>query len=173
MAISKSKKTEQLADLVEMFKRAKTVVLVSNPNLNFEEQTILRRKVRENGGDLSIVKNTIVSLAFSQVFGGEKLDLFGSTLVATDLADEMKVLKIFGTDKIKGEKASFKAGYFNGKVLSATEIEQISKLPSRTELFGKMAGVINQVVSGVVQMVNAPICSLAVVTKEASGKLAN
>ncbi len=173
MAVSKSKKSEQLDSLLDMFKRAKTIVLIQNPNLNFEEQTNLRKKVRENGGDLSISKNTIISLAFSKIFGGEKIELNGSTLVATDLADEMKVLKIFGTEKIKGEKVKFKGGFFDGKILSSNEIEAISKLPSKTELFGKMAEVLNGVISGIVRVVNAPIQNLAIVIKEASQKFSN
>ena len=76
-------KKAQVAETVEILKAAQTGVLVDYRGLNVEEDTELRRKLREANVKYFVIKNTLLRLAAKEV-GLDALDeaLHGPTAIA-------------------------------------------------------------------------------------------
>src|SRR4030066_1577832 len=66
LAITKERKNELIAHYSEWVKRSKALVLTQYVGLTMKDIDTLRAKLRENGGEIHIIKNTLARLAFEQ-----------------------------------------------------------------------------------------------------------
>ena len=98
-------KKAQVAETVEILKAAQTGVLVDYRGLNVEEDTELRRKLREANVKYFVIKNTLLRLAAKEV-GLDALDeaLHGPTAIAVSSEDAVapaKVIADFAKDSLQ------------------------------------------------------------------------
>jgi large subunit ribosomal protein L10 len=66
LALTKERKNELVAHYSEWVSRSKALVLTQYVGLTMKGIDTLRGKVRENGGEFHIIKNTLAKLAFEQ-----------------------------------------------------------------------------------------------------------
>ena len=135
-------KKQVVADLIEKLKNAQAGVIVDYRGLTVEEDTDLRRKLREAGVEYKVVKNTLTRFAANEV-GLSGLDEFlnGPTSLA-DFAKSNECLKI-------------KSGFLDGNVISLDEINTLAKTPSRDTLIAQIMGSLNAPVSDLVRTLQA------------------
>lgn len=120
----------------------KTFILCNNKGLTLSQATALRKTLREKGVGLKVVKNTLLKLALTQkgvdVTQFKKL-LKEQTMVAvgTDPVTPAKLLLDFAKTN---DKLQVKGGFLDGKVLSAADVEGLSKLPSKEQLIARLMG---------------------------------
>ena len=116
---------------------AQAVVLTEFHGLTVAEADDLRSKLRENGVEFKVIKNTLAKRAIA----GTDLEVLSDSLTgptawafsATDPTGPAKVL----IDFLKGPVANhlqIKLGYLSGKELSAQEVKSLAALPSKDEL---------------------------------------
>ncbi|MCL4498740.1 MAG: 50S ribosomal protein L10 [Chloroflexi bacterium] len=149
-------------EVKEKFGRAKGVVLTEYRGLNVEQISVLRRKLREQGVEYHVLKNTLVKIAIKDT-GLEDLEahLVGPTAIAFGFDDPVVAAKVL-SDFARSVKALvLKAGVVEGKVVDGEGIQAIATLPSREVLIAKVLGGMQSPISGLVYVLNGPIQKLA------------
>lgn len=153
-----------VAELAEKMKKAAAGVLVDYKGINVADDTKLRADMRKADVDYTVYKNTMIRLAAREA-GLEGLDPFlsGTTALAmseTDVTAPAKVVVDYAK-KIQG-KYEVKAGFIEGRVVSAKEIEAIAALPPKEVLIAQVLGGLNAPITGFVNVLNANLRGLVV-----------
>ena len=148
-----------VAELTEKLNGATTGVIVSYSGITVEEDTKLRRELREAGVEYTVVKNTMLKRA-AEAANLNGLDdvLHGSTALAIcdDYTAAAKILCKYAEDSKTFE---VKAGFMDGKVLPLNDVFALAELPSKEALLAQVLGTML-----------APITSLAIVLKAIAEK---
>ena len=142
-------KKQHVAELAEAFKAANVGVLVNYLGINVEDDTKLRKQLREAGCQYKVVKNTLLHLAFEQA-GIEGLDesLKGTTAIAYSENGYTEAPKIL-SDYAKGhENFTIKSGFIDGSTVDAAGITELAKLPSKEVLIAQVLGGFNAPIQG-------------------------
>ncbi len=137
--VSKKAKVEQLTDVL---KNAVSFVLVDYKGITVEEDTKLRRELREANVQYSVEKNTMIRFALKNV-GIEGLDgvLEGTTAIAVSNDDQTAPARILGKFASATEgKFNLKAGYVEGQVYDEQGVVALSKIPSKDVLLAQLVG---------------------------------
>jgi len=165
-------KQEQVAALTEQLKNAVAGVLVDYKGINVQNDTKLRKELREAGVHYMVVKNSLLRRAVENVgYDGLKDVLAGSTALALsdkDMVAAAKILSKYAEDS-KGA-FTIKAGFVEGKLLDVEGVKQLSKLPSREELVAMTLRGLNAPISGFVNVLNANIRGLVVALNQIAEK---
>ena len=158
MAISKDKKNTLVADLTELMNSSKMTVYARYQGLTVAELQELRKKARENGVKIKVVKNRLVRVAMNSVAVYKDTDttgLTGQLLYAISDTDEVAPAKVLA-EFAKTHDILQIAGGFNdsGANLSDADVKSLASLPSKNEL-------IAQVVANLLSPVNESISGIA------------
>lgn len=145
-----------VAELTERLKSSVVGVLVSYKGINVEDDTKLRKELRENDVKYTVVKNTLLKRATEEV-GLTELDsvLEGTTALATsdeDYAAAARILSNFAKDK---DFFEIKAGYMDGKVVDLATIDSLAKLPTREVLLANVLGAFQAPIASFARAVQA------------------
>ncbi len=145
-----------VAQLAEKMKAASAGVLVEYKGITVENDTKLRRELRQAGVEYSVVKNTLVRRAANEI-GFEELDshLNGTTAMAISNGDPLAPAKILCNYAKSNESFKIKVGFIDGKVVSDSEVKQLAAIPSREILIAKMLGSLNAPISKFVYVLDA------------------
>ena len=151
-----AKKAELVDVFAEKFEAATSIVVASSRGLTVEQDTQLRKELREAGVEFKVVKNSILRRAaekaglegLSEAFSGPSAVAFSNE----DVVAPAKVLADFAKD---AENLEIKAGVIEGKVSSKEEIEAIASLPSREGLLSMLLSVLQAPVRNVALAVKA------------------
>lgn len=141
-------------------KDAKAVVAVDYRGLTVEEDTKLRKQLREAGVVYKVYKNTLLKRAFEGT-EYEALDkhLEGPTAVAFGLEDATAPARIINEVIKTAPKLEFKAGVVDGTYYDEKGIQIIATIPSREVLISRLLGSLQ-----------SPITNLARVLKQIAEK---
>ena len=110
-----------------------------------EDDTKLRKELREAGVSYSVQKNTLIRLAMHNI-GFEQFDsvLEGTTAIAISEGDQTVAARILGEYAEKSEKAGgsfeLKAGFVDKEVYDAAGVKALSKIPSKEVLLAQLVG---------------------------------
>ena len=146
------KKKQMVADLSERIKNSCAGVIVDYKGINVEDDTKLRRELREAGVTYTVVKNTILGRA-----GLEGLDpvLEGTTAIATSTDDYVAAARILNKYAEDHNNFTIKTGYLDGAVIDNSEVIALAKLPSREVLLATIASVVVEPIACIARAVNA------------------
>ncbi len=150
--------------LAEKMKNASSGVLVDYKGINVENDTKLRRELREAGVEYAVVKNTLLRFAVSKI-GFEALlpVLEGTTALAVCANDPVAPAKILNAyAKKSNDKFKIKAGFVEGRIIGAPEVTALADLPPREMLVARALAGFNAPVSGFVNVLNANLRGLVV-----------
>ncbi len=152
--LKKSQKQEIVANLQQKLAQTQLDVLVEFQGLKVSEITSLRRDLKGAGGELQVVKNTLLKLAAADTKAAAlEQYLAGPTAIALAFNDPVAVAKVLAQHvKDKPEKVKIKAGVLGQAVLSADEVIEMSKLPSREVLLAKLLGALQAVPTSLVNV---------------------
>ena len=155
-----AEKKQVVLDLTESLK-SQAGVFVDYKGIKVNEDTELRVKMREANVDYTVIKNRLMKLAIKNV-GFDDLEsiLVGTTSLAISKDDPIAPARIVKeyADKLPNY-FSIKAGFMDGKLLSADEVNAIASIPALPILQAQFLGTLL-----------APITTLAVVLKAAAEK---
>lgn len=150
------KKKQMVADLSERIKNSCAGVVVDYKGINVEDDTKLRRELREAGVEYTVVKNSILGRA-AQDAGLEGIDsvLEGTTAIATSADDYVASARILQSYADKHDNFSLKSGYLDGEVISLEKLMALAKLPSREILLATVCNVFNAPIAAFARAVQA------------------
>jgi len=176
MPKSKIQKQEILRNLEEKIKKSKSVVFAGFNALTVKDNENLRAQLRQENSEYYVAKKTLMNIAFKdQIEGLNVRDLDGKLAAIFSYEDEVAPAKVIGNfrkDKEKQERVFFLGGILENKLLSKEEVEALSKLPSKTELYAKLVGSLNAPISGFVNALAGNLRNLVYVLKAIEEKKA-
>ena len=140
MSANLENKKQLVEEIKEKLSKAKSVVFVSFVGTDVANDTKLRADIRKDSNDYKVYKNTLLQRALQEM-GVEGADqyLHGSTSVAIDYNDEVGVAKVIADAQKENEKLQIKFGIIGGKVVDDKYVKQLASIPSREELYAKLA----------------------------------
>lgn len=161
---TKAFKAEKIEAVKEKIAKAKVAIVTENKGLSVEKITKLRRELQQQNGDYAVVKNTLAKIALKGTEFEPLAELLtGPVVLALGYEDQVspaKVIAQFTKDKANAEKLAVKGGCLDGALLTAKDVQDLSNLPSKEELYAKMLGCVNSPASGIANSVNAVMRSL-------------
>jgi len=157
-------KKQLVAELVGKLKNSAGGVLVDYRGITVEQDTKLRKELREAGVDYFVFKNTLARLAVKDCgFEGLLPSLVEMTAIATSENDPVAPAKILTAYAEKIESFNIKAGFVEGSVIDAGGVNRLATLPSKEELVAKMLGSLQSPIYGLVNVLNGNLRGLACV----------
>ncbi|HEX3017656.1 MAG TPA: 50S ribosomal protein L10 [Caproicibacter sp.] len=156
-------KKQIVAELSEKLKAAHTGVIVDYKGITVEDDTKLRKELRESGSHYKVVKNTLLRLALKEA-GIEGLDsiLEGTTAIAVHTDDYVAPAKIMNGFAEKNDNFTIKAGFIDGKAVNVSEIKTLATLPPKEVLLAQVLRGMNGPISGLVTVLNGTLKGLVV-----------
>ena len=131
-------KATVVSEIKEKFENAKSVVMFDYRGLSVAEVTELRRKLRENGADYKVYKNTLTKRALDELNINMDEYLAGPSAI-TFGTDELSIVKILDDFAKDHNALELKAGIVEGKVAEASELAKYAAIPSREGLLTMLA----------------------------------
>ncbi|MBP7875562.1 50S ribosomal protein L10 [Candidatus Woesebacteria bacterium] len=144
--------------LKEKLSTAKSMAVVDYAGTSVNDQVDIRRNLRKVGAELYVTKNTLINLATD---GKLKESLEGMNAVVISYNDEVGGLKELFDWHNKNEKLTIKLGMLGDAVLSAKDVEQLSKLPGKNELISMLISRLQGPAYGLVNVMKAGVRDLA------------
>ena len=146
-----SEKQAYVADLKAKFESAVSGCVVAYGGINVENDTKLRKELREAGVDYMVVKNTMLRLAVKGTQYEALADCFkGDTAIALSAEDPAAAARILCkfADADKSKRFVVKGGFCDGVVMDAAGVKSLSTMPNREGLLSMLAGSLNGIVGG-------------------------
>ena len=158
----KLEKEEIVQDLQERIGRSQFNILADFTGLKVEEMTRLRRQIREADGELRVVKNTMLERAAAgdSPMAPLSSQFVGPNAVTFSYGDPVALAKVLVKFAQGQPKFKLKAGVLSGQVLTAQEMEALSKLPDREILLAQFLGVLQGVPTALVTVLAGVIRNL-------------
>ncbi|MFA5532586.1 MAG: 50S ribosomal protein L10 [Candidatus Shapirobacteria bacterium] len=134
------RKIEQVDQVAKKLADAKSVALIQYQGLNAGDIAQLRADIRAQGGQMEVVKNSLITRALAKI--GIKLPetLTGPTSITYCNEDEVAPLKEIDKVNKAKEITAFKYGIFDKKLLSLDELKTFLSLPSKSTLISQFVG---------------------------------
>ncbi len=127
--------------LTEKVKAAAAGVLVNYTGITVEQDTALRNELRKAGVDYHVYKNTMTERACEAAgYGDMKQYLQGMNAFAISENDPIAAAKILKAYADKIETFNLVAGFVDGNVINAKQVEELAKTPSKEVLLGRLLG---------------------------------
>ena len=136
-------------------KDAQSVVLVDYRGLTVEQDTNLRKQLREAGITYKVYKNTMMNFAFKGTdFESLSSYLEGPSAIAISTTDATAPARILCNFAKGADKLEVKGGVVEGIAYDAKGIAEIAKIPSREELLSKLLGSIQSPITNFARVMN-------------------
>ncbi len=153
-----NQKKAKVAEIVELLKSGTAGVLVDYTGISVEDDTKLRKELREAGVKYFVEKNTLLRRAMDEVGLDAMTDvLSGATAIAVSDSDETAAARILGKYAEDHENFKLKAGFIGSETYDATGVMAISKIPSKETLLAQLVGSLQ----GPMQKLAATIAAVA------------
>lgn len=157
-------KVEVKAPIIDEIKgyvdQASAAVLVDYRGLTVEEDTRLRKALREAGVVYKVYKNTYLNRAFEgTVFAELSKHLEGPTAIAFGIDDATAPARVLAEFAKKAPNLEFKGGVVEGVYYDVKGLEKVALIPSRETLISKLLGSLQ-----------SPVANMARVLKQIAEK---
>lgn len=154
MSANQENKKKVVAELKEQLSNAKSIILVDYRGINVSEDTNLRKSFRTENVSYKVVKNNLLKRALEQLNITLDANVFDGTTAVAFSEDEVAPARIFCKASKDLNKMNVKCGIVNGKIMSANEVEALSKIPSKNILIAMLLGTLQAPVSSLARALN-------------------
>lgn len=137
------RKVTRVTDLTDRFSRATSAIVTDYRGLTVAELEELRRKLRAEGIEYVVVKNTLARRAADEAGIAQfKPALVGPVGLALGYADAAVPARILSDNFRQTRRLPVVAGLIEGTVLDADGVRTIAELPPREILQSQLAGTL-------------------------------
>lgn len=141
-------------EISELLNGAKSAVVVDYRGLTVEEDTKLRKELREAGVTYKVYKNTMINFAIKGTeFESLAPHLEGPTAIAVSKEDATAPARVLYNFGKNAEALELKAGVVEGVYYDADGIKVIAAIPSREELLSKLLGSIQSPITNFARVI--------------------
>ena len=141
-------------EISELLNGAQSAVVVDYRGLTVEEDTRLRKELREAGVTYKVYKNTMINFAIKGTdFESLAPHLEGPTAIAVSKEDATAPARVLYKFAKEAEALELKAGVVEGVYYDADGIKSIASIPSREELLSKFLGSIQSPITNFARVI--------------------
>ena len=133
-------KEQTVEGIKQLINDSQGLILIDYKGITVDEDTKLRRRMREAGVVYKVEKNTLIKRAYGDL-GFNDLDPFleGTTAMAFS-NDPVMMAKTISQFMTEFKKLHVKAGMLDNKFMQADQVDKLAKLPSREVLLSQLLG---------------------------------
>ena len=154
--MDRKQKTDLVNSLHDTFEGAASVVIVHCIGLTVAESTDLRTKMRNENCSFKVTKNRIARIALKDTKYQHMDIMFKGPTAIGSSKDPVMAAKILVDFAKENEKLVIVGGGLEDKSLSKTDVEALAKLPSLTDLRGKLVGLLQAPASKILRLSMEP-----------------
>jgi large subunit ribosomal protein L10 len=148
----------------QLLKQSQAVFVIQYKKMTMKEVDVLRGKVRDAGGQLHVVKNTMMGIALDNNHI-RHTTLEGTSLMGFAINDVPALAKVFLDQTKNTEVYKLKCGYMDGRQITASDIKMLAELPPLPVMRAKVLGMLQAPAGKLVRTLAEPARSLAFVLK--------
>lgn len=148
MGLNLEDKKAVVAEVSALVATAQTIAIAEYRGIEVGHLTVLRKKARESGVYLRVLKNTLVRRAVADTPFAALADQMVGPLIYSVSKDPVSAAKVLHDFAKTNDKLVIKAGSYAGKVLDKAGVQALASIPSREELLARLLGVMQAPVSG-------------------------
>ena len=154
MSLNRQEKAIVIEEVTTQVAKAQSIVVAEYRGLDVASVTVLRKKARESGVYLRVLKNSLARRAVA----GTPFEVLSSKLagpliygISADPVNAAKVLSAFAKDN---DKLVIKAGALPNSVLDVNGVKALATMPSREELLSTLLGTMQAPIAQFVRTLN-------------------
>jgi len=153
-------KEQLVVELKEKMVGAKALYYTDFTGLNVKRMTELRRRLRKQGVEYVVIKNSLALRAVNESgLVGERLKGPTGIVVAKDPVAAAKVITDFAKDHDK--RPAVKGGMFDGKSVNAAQVAKLANMPSREQMLSQLGGYMQAPMTQMVSVMNSLLSNFA------------
>ena len=147
-----------VADLAEKIKNSPAGVVVNYQGITVEDDTKMRKALREAGVNYMVMKNSLTGRACDEVgMSDMKQYLTGMTAIAIASDNAVAPAKVLKEYAEKIESFQILAGYLDGAVVGVETVNRLADIPSKEVLIAKLLGSIKSPLYGLAYALQAVV----------------
>ncbi len=146
------KKISTLAEIQEKIASAKTLVLTNYQGLKVSQIQELKKSVKAEGGEFTVMKNTLLNIALKNLGYNlpKDLNIIDPTAVLLSFKDEVSPLKKLTEFAKTLNLPTIKFGFLDKGYLSESQVQELSQIPPREILYAKLVSSASGPIYGLV-----------------------
>ena len=149
-------KEAKVAEIKEKLEKSQGLVLSEYQGLNVEDDTLLRKSLREAGVEYKVYKNTLVILAARELgIEGIVEHLQGPISIAFGYEDPTVAARVLNEFAKTHKKLELKAGIIQGQVFDSAKINELAAIPPRDVLIARLLGSFKAPLSNFAYLLNS------------------
>ncbi len=142
-------------EIKAMLDGAQSAVVAEYLGITVEQDTKLRKELRENGVQYKVFKNTLIKRAAEGTdFAQLDPNLVGPTALAVSKTDATAPARIIAKYAKDIECLNLKAGVIEGTYYDQAGIQTIATIPGREELLSKLLGSLQSPITNLARVLN-------------------
>jgi len=154
LSLNLEQKQAVVAEVSAELAKAQAVVLAEYRSIAVKDMTELRRKARGSGVYLRVLKNTLARRAVADTPFKGLTDKMVGPLAYGISADPVAVANVLQEFAKENEKFVIRAGAMPNVVMSARDVADLARMPSRQELLAKLLGTMQAPIAKFVRTLN-------------------
>ncbi len=149
MAVTRAQKVEKLKELQEKMKNASSIIFAHYIGMTVADVTTLRSDLKKAGSEMKVAKKNLMYLATKEcgLPDIEESMLPGAVSIIFSYEDPLSGARTAYEFGKKHEQVKLLGGIFEGKVLSQKAAVTLATIPSRPQLLGIFAGMLQSPMS--------------------------
>jgi large subunit ribosomal protein L10 len=161
--VEKQQKERVVEELTERLRETQTLIVADYRGLTMPQIDNLRSELLKHGARFRVVKNTLTRRAAEAAGADTLLALLeGPSAIAfleTD-GDPVAVAKALGAAARETRVLEVKGGLLEGRAITASDVENLAKLPPLEQLRGQVLGAVTSPLYTIVGLFTAPLQNL-------------
>ena len=150
---NRSEKAVLIEQIKEAAARASFAVVTDFKGMSVEELTGLRVALRAAGGEYHVVKNTLARIALADTdHSAVSPALKNNSAIALGFQDPVGVAKALSDFAKTNKKLEIRMGALDGKAMTAAQVDELAKLPSKEQLLAQALATMNAVPTNFVSL---------------------
>jgi large subunit ribosomal protein L10 len=169
--VKKEAKQPIVESLERLFASSGTFYLVDFKRMTVAQSVELRKLMRKNGYTYKVIKNRLALRALGEKCPEALRPVFQKpTAVAFAAKDPIPLAKLLRDFSNQGKVLAVKGGQVEGQLMPAARFDEVSRLPSRDELLGRLAGMMAQPLRRLLGTLQAPLGNFGLLLGELKKK---
>ena len=157
MALNLEGKKAVVAEVAEIASTAYSAVAAEYDGLTVSDMTALRNAAREQKVHIRVIRNTLARRAVEGTdFACMQEGMTGPLVFGFSMEDPGAVARVMGEFSKENEKLEVKMVSLGGKLLPATDITRLAKMPTKDQAIGILMGTMKAPIEKLVRTLVAP-----------------
>jgi len=156
--ISKNREIKQakVLEIKGKLEKAQGIIFAKYQGLTVEEDTELRKKLREAGIEYKVYKNSLTVIAAKELgLDGIESHLVGPLSIALGYEDPTAPARILNEFAKTHKKLELKAGIVQGEIFDAEKVTRLASIPPKDVLIAKLLGSFKAPLSNFVYLLDS------------------